>query len=160
MQPTVLITAIIQPQKTALNRKILPHQNRNKNNIPNNLTIDIIKNIKRNWTPWGWETIGSMSFANGDGYKVIGSVDRWAIKKIECLHFVSYPPVRELYKTYIDYLDISNGELVYDKNFIVEFESHKIPLDVKIKNVKIVMVVGHTINFIFTGVYPKHNTFL
>jgi hypothetical protein len=44
-----------------------------------------LKNIKRNWTPWGWETIGSMSFANGDGYKVIGSVDRWAIKKIECL---------------------------------------------------------------------------
>ena len=55
------------------------------------------------------------------------------IKKIECLHFVSYQPVRELYKTYIDYLDISNGELVYEKNFIVEFESHKIPLDVKIQ---------------------------
>ena len=53
------------------------------------------------------------------------------IKKIECLHFVSYPPVRELYKTYIDYLDISNGDLVYDKNFIIEFENHKIPLNLK-----------------------------
>jgi hypothetical protein len=53
------------------------------------------------------------------------------IKKIECLHFVSYPPVRELYKTYIDYLDMSNGELVYEKSFIVEYENHKIPLDVK-----------------------------
>ena len=37
MRPTVLITAIIQPQKTALNRKILPHQNRNKNKLAHNL---------------------------------------------------------------------------------------------------------------------------
>lgn len=53
------------------------------------------------------------------------------IELVECLHFVSYPPVRELYKTYVDYLDISNGDLVYEKNFIVEFENHKIPLDIK-----------------------------
>ena len=50
-----------------------------------NIDPNANENIKRNWTPWGWETIGSMSFANGDGYKVIGSVDRWAIKKLEVL---------------------------------------------------------------------------
>ena len=44
-----------------------------------------LKNIRRDWSPWDWEITGSMSLADGDGYDVIGSVDRWAIKKMEVL---------------------------------------------------------------------------
>jgi hypothetical protein len=44
-----------------------------------------LKNIRRDWSPWDWEITGSMSLADGDGYDVIGSVDRWAIKKLEVL---------------------------------------------------------------------------
>ena len=44
-----------------------------------------LKNIKRDWSPWDWEITGSISLADGDGYDVIGSVDRWAIKKLEVL---------------------------------------------------------------------------
>jgi hypothetical protein len=44
-----------------------------------------LKNIRRDWSPWDWEITGSMSLADGDGYDVIGSVDRWAIRKMEVL---------------------------------------------------------------------------
>ena len=44
-----------------------------------------LKNIRRDWSPWDWEITGSMSLADGDGYNVIGSVDRWAIRKMEVL---------------------------------------------------------------------------
>jgi|688.fasta_scaffold10309_3 hypothetical protein len=44
-----------------------------------------LKNIRRDWSPWDWEITGSMSLADGDGYNVIGSVDRWAVRKLEVL---------------------------------------------------------------------------
>lgn len=44
-----------------------------------------LKNIRRDWSPWDWEITGSMSLADGDGYRVIGSLDRWAIRKLEVL---------------------------------------------------------------------------
>lgn len=55
------------------------------------------------------------------------------IKKTECLHFVSYPKTRELYQKYFDYLDLEKYEIFYNKNYIVEFKSNKIPLEIKIK---------------------------
>jgi hypothetical protein len=45
-----------------------------------------LKNMKRNWSPWDWELTGSSSLQGGDSEpKVIGSVDRWTIKKLEVL---------------------------------------------------------------------------
>jgi hypothetical protein len=44
-----------------------------------------LKNIRRDWSPWDWEITGSMSLADGDGYKVLGTVDRWAVRKLEIL---------------------------------------------------------------------------
>lgn len=43
-----------------------------------------LKNIRRDWTPWQWESIGS-NLADGDGYNVIGVVNHWPIKKVELL---------------------------------------------------------------------------
>lgn len=54
------------------------------------------------------------------------------IDSIECLHFVSYPAVRELYETYTKYLNIESGTEIYNKNFIAEFEDKKIPLQIKV----------------------------
>jgi len=54
------------------------------------------------------------------------------ISKIECLHFVSYPAVRETYQSYIDYLSLNDAKLIYSKSYHVEFKDIKIPLDLKI----------------------------
>jgi hypothetical protein len=43
-----------------------------------------LKNIRPNWSPWDWEVLGSKMSEN-DGYEVIGSYNRFAIKKSELL---------------------------------------------------------------------------
>ena len=53
------------------------------------------------------------------------------ITKVECLHFVSYPAVRDTYKSYLDYIQMSQGTEVFNKNYIVQFNEHNIPLNVK-----------------------------
>lgn len=50
----------------------------------------------------------------------------------ECLHFVSYPAVRDTYQSYLDRLEISFGRLVYYKEFLVDFMDQRIPLKVKV----------------------------
>ena len=54
------------------------------------------------------------------------------IDSIECLHFVSYPAVRETYKYYTDYLQFDGGDEIYKKDFIVDFEGKRIPLSVAV----------------------------
>ncbi len=54
------------------------------------------------------------------------------IENTECLHFVSYPAVRETYETYLDYLDFGVGDLLYENRFEVDFKDIKIPLEFKI----------------------------
>ena len=51
-----------------------------------------LKNIRKDWSPWDWEVQGSF-LANNDGYNIIGSVDRWAIKKLELLSNNAWPNV-------------------------------------------------------------------
>jgi hypothetical protein len=53
---------------------------------------------------------------------------------VECLHFVSYPAVRETYNSYMDYINLDFEELIYEKNFIVKYNNINIPLDIKIYN--------------------------
>jgi len=55
------------------------------------------------------------------------------IETIECLHFVSYPAVRELYETYTKYLSLHTGKETYNKNFIVEFDGKRIPLQLTLR---------------------------
>jgi hypothetical protein len=43
-----------------------------------------LKNLKPDWSPWDWEIKGSRLSEN-DGFEVIGSYDRFAIKKSELL---------------------------------------------------------------------------
>ena len=43
-----------------------------------------LKNIERNWSPWDWEIKGSIK-SKFDSYKVLGTKDRWAVKKVESL---------------------------------------------------------------------------
>lgn len=54
------------------------------------------------------------------------------VDEVECLHFVSYPAVRETYDRYMDYLKFENGTKLYDKNFVVKFDTKNIDLSVKI----------------------------
>ena len=51
-----------------------------------------LKNIRRDWSPWDWEIKGS-ELANFDGYKIIGSVDRWALRKLELISNAGWPGV-------------------------------------------------------------------
>jgi hypothetical protein len=55
------------------------------------------------------------------------------IKKVECLHFVSYPKTRELYKKYFDYLNFKEESSIYTKQFIIKFNNNAIPLEINIK---------------------------
>lgn len=49
-----------------------------------------LKNIRRDWSPWDWEVTGSQ-LAENDGYNVIGSVDRWVIRKLELISNAGWP---------------------------------------------------------------------
>jgi hypothetical protein len=51
-----------------------------------------LKNMMRDWSPWDWEIKGSYLSIN-DGFKVLGTKDRWAIKKIEMISDKAWPGV-------------------------------------------------------------------
>lgn len=55
------------------------------------------------------------------------------IEIAECLHFVSYPAVRETYKTYVDYLEFEHGDLVFENSHIIKYGDQEIPLEYQIK---------------------------
>lgn len=54
------------------------------------------------------------------------------IDLVECLHFVSYPAVRDTYQGYIDYLKMDNGTVIYENSYVVNFREHEIPLEITI----------------------------
>ncbi len=43
-----------------------------------------LRYLYSNWSPWDWEIRGS-AMAEGDGYKILGTKDRWCALKIELL---------------------------------------------------------------------------
>jgi len=51
-----------------------------------------LKNMRRDWSPWDWEMSGSKLSIN-DGYRVIGTKDRWSIKKIEMISDRGWPGI-------------------------------------------------------------------
>lgn len=54
------------------------------------------------------------------------------IELVECLHFVSFPAVRDTYQEYIDYLKFDDGIVVYENEYKVDFREHTIPLKITI----------------------------
>lgn len=55
------------------------------------------------------------------------------MKNSECLHFVSFPDVRKVYKNYIDKMSFSkDSKKIYENSFLVGFKSKKIPLSINI----------------------------
>jgi hypothetical protein len=54
------------------------------------------------------------------------------IEVTECLHFVSYPAVRETYQTYLEYLEFETGDLVYEAEFTTKYKEITIPSNFKI----------------------------
>ena len=75
-----------------------------------------------------------MFYKNGEYVSL--SVDKYRIpyfqpvdiELVECLHFVSYPAVRDTYQEYMDYLKFDNGSLIYKNKFFVDYKEHKIPM--------------------------------
>ena len=70
---------------------------------------------------------GKYKVLNADKYRIpyFQQVD---IDGVECLHFVSYPAVRETYQKYTDYLKFEQGSEIFKKEFVTEFEQKRIPL--------------------------------
>jgi hypothetical protein len=62
----------------------------------------------------------------------------------ECLHFVSYPDVRKLYKSYVDLMQVEKKKLVFERAFEVEFENKKIDLGLKVFENESVLVFEYT----------------
>jgi GR25 family glycosyltransferase involved in LPS biosynthesis len=46
----------------------------------------------------------------------------------ECLHFVSYPPVRENYNEYVAVSGLNKTKFIFDYNFQVDYKDKKIPV--------------------------------
>jgi len=80
-----------------------------------------LKNMKRDWSPWDWELKGS-KLSENDGYEVIGTFNRWAVKKVEMLsgHWGDIMNVRALREEDIQKMK----EMVDDKDRVTTF--HKI----------------------------------
>lgn len=78
-----------------------------------------LKNMKRDWSPWDWELKGS-KLAEFDGFKVVGSSDRWAIKKLELLSNNGWPNV--INTTGLRAFDIAEMEKLRDpKDRVTQF---------------------------------------
>jgi hypothetical protein len=54
------------------------------------------------------------------------------VEKSECLHFVSYPLVRELYPQYLEYLDYDVNKTIYSKKFLINYKHIQVPLNVNV----------------------------
>lgn len=54
------------------------------------------------------------------------------IDNVECLHFVSYPAVRDLYPKYLEYLDYDFTNIIYKNSFTVSYNDKNIPLDIEL----------------------------
>lgn len=53
------------------------------------------------------------------------------VKIVECLHFVSYPPVRETYSSFLSLLDAkANSVEVFNKDYLIKYSDKEIPLNV------------------------------
>ena len=52
----------------------------------------LLKYMKPGLSPWQWELNGSQSAIN-DGYQILGTKDKWAVKKVELLSDVHWPGV-------------------------------------------------------------------
>jgi len=65
-----------------------------------------LKNCPKHWSPWQWETIGGRA-AEGDGFEILGTKDRWCVKKIEGLSGAQFPGilnVDQMYKEDVKYI--------------------------------------------------------
>jgi len=100
---------------------------------------NLVRNNINYFPSWIEQSAFAHMFYKNENYVCL-SVDKYRIPYFqsvdieitECLHFVSYPPVRETYEQYLDYLKFDNGDLIYKNKFFVDFEDNKIPLIVQI----------------------------
>lgn len=107
-------------------------------NIENALK-NLLKNGINYFPSWIEQSAFAHMFCADGRYKSL-DLDKYGIpyfqnidiSKIECLHFVSYPAVRETYQSYIDYISLSDAKLIYDKSYVVKFKDIDIPLGLKI----------------------------
>lgn len=102
---------------------------------------NLIRNGINYFPSWIEQSAYAHMFYKNGKYKSL-SVEKYRIpyfqnvniNLVECLHFVSYPAVRETYEQYIDYLKFDKGSLIYKNKFYVNFKDHKIPLIIEIYN--------------------------
>ncbi len=100
---------------------------------------NLLKNNINYFPAWIEQSAFAHMFYVDGRYKVLGAekyripyFQNVDIKVVECLHFVSYPAVRDTYKTYTDYLEFSSGDLIHQKELNVDFKGKTIPLEFKI----------------------------
>ena len=51
-----------------------------------------LRYCKPHWSPWQWETVGGRE-AEGDGFEVLGTKDRWCVRKVEGLSGSQFPGI-------------------------------------------------------------------
>jgi len=100
---------------------------------------NLIRNNVNYFPSWIEQSAYAHMFYKNEKYVSL-SVDKYRIpyfqsvdiETVECLHFVSYPAVRDTYEQYTEYLKFDNGVLLYKSKFFVDFEGNEIPLIIQI----------------------------
>jgi len=54
------------------------------------------------------------------------------IENVECLHFVSYPSVRDMYPKFLEYLEYDLSNIIYKKDFIITYNQIEIELNIEL----------------------------
>ena len=104
-----------------------------------NALSNLVKNNINYFPSWIEQSAFAHMFYVDGRYKTL-DVDKYRVPYFqnvevdlaECLHFVSYPAVREEYESYINYINLDSGELIYSKEFIVKYNDIDIPLNIKL----------------------------
>jgi GR25 family glycosyltransferase involved in LPS biosynthesis len=119
------------------------------NSIENALS-DLIKDNKNSYPNWIEQSAFAHMFYNKNFESLatnkyrIPYLQNLNINEVECLHFVSYPPVRENYEDYLKLIGIKDIDLFFQKNYLIEFENKKIPLGLSIERSNNLYVFKYT----------------
>ena len=81
----------------------------------------LLKYLKRNWTPWEFEILGSQLSANSE-YKVLGTTNRHCVQKVEGKRHFADGKINLLGVKYVDIIDIIKKGIIKKQDVIGEID--------------------------------------
>jgi GR25 family glycosyltransferase involved in LPS biosynthesis len=103
--------------------------------------------------------LGGFASLNPEVYRIpyFQSIDH---STAECLHFVSYPPVRENYGEFVALSGLEETEFIFNYNFYTEYNEKKIPASLTFNKAKGYYLVEFTWNIKDVGIQCLDHSFI